>query len=70
MSANAKKPPSPFALALAARRGDVPPESLSGAAKLLYRDKSLSRDDLHNYVKPGEKAKKQYERVGVSFKRG
>ena len=49
------KSPSPFSLALAARRGDIPKESLTGAAKLLFKDKSLTQDQLARYAKPPER---------------
>ena len=49
-----EKPKSPFAIALAARRGDIKPEALSGAAKRLFLDHTLSRDDLSAYAKPQE----------------
>jgi len=63
---------SPFSTALAARRGDVPPEELSGSAKLLFRDKSLSDAQLSDYA--GEKTKelppKHFGRPRQTWKRG
>jgi len=39
-----------FGMALAARRGEIPPDQLFGAAAHLYKDKSLSDDDLSDYA--------------------
>lgn len=72
MPAKSKAQQSAFGMALAARRGDIPPESLKGAAALLYRDKSLSRDDLKEYAStkkkrlPGHVGRKRH----ATFKRG
>jgi len=41
---------TPFSLALAARRGEVQPETLHGAARKLYRDRTVSEDQLSNYA--------------------
>lgn len=68
--AERKKSPSPFALALAARRGDIPHESLSGAARLLYKDNSLSNDRLQEYSAEKAIRQKSFERVNQTFKRG
>ena len=51
MPAKSKEQQSAFALALAARRGDVPPESLTGAARQLYKDTSLTQEQLKDYAK-------------------
>ncbi len=64
---------SPFNLALAARRGDIPPESLKGGAAMLYRDKTLTDDQLSSYVDTKTKdlpQKKQFGRQYRTFKRG
>jgi hypothetical protein len=42
-------PATPFELALAAKRGTIPPDSLRGAAKLLY--KQHSREELKDYAR-------------------
>ena len=55
MPAKSKAQQSVFAMALAARRGDIPVESLRGAAKHLYNDKTLSRADLKEYAKTRKK---------------
>jgi len=61
-----------FVTALAARRGDVPPEELKGSAKLLFKDKSLSDAQLSGYA--GEKTKelppKHFGRPRQTWKRG
>lgn len=51
MPAKSKAQRSAFAIALAARRGDVPPESLTGAARHLYKDKTLTAEQLGDYAK-------------------
>jgi len=43
---------SAFKLALDARRGDLDPATLKGAAKQLYRDSSLSDKQLASYTEP------------------
>lgn len=71
MKEKATAPKSPFALALAARRGDVPPDSLTGAARRLFNDKSLSRDDLKEYANAKTPDRtKQFGRIYSTFKRG
>jgi Protein of unknwon function (DUF3008) len=71
MPAKSKEQQSAFALALAARRGDIKPETLSGAASLLYRDKSLTRDDLQQYATaPTERTRTMPQRRHVTAKRG
>ena len=40
---------SPFQLALAARKKEIAAESLTGAARKLFRDASLSNEDLTAY---------------------
>lgn len=65
------KTKSPFALALAARRKEVPEESLSGAARLLYRDPSLTQAALEGYSKSHTKVRpKQVRQTHSTFKRG
>ena len=51
MPAKSKEQQSAFALALAARRGDVSPESLTGAARQLFKDDSLTQEQLKDYAK-------------------
>jgi hypothetical protein len=65
------KPKTPFALALAARRGDVPPESLKGAAKRLYDDQSLTQAALEDYAKykPVARPKQGLGKLHPTFKR-
>ncbi len=72
MPTKSKEKPSPFSAALAARRGDIPPESLKGSAKVLYRDKTLTNDQLSSYVdtKTDLPQKKQFGRQYRTFKRG
>jgi len=63
------KPTSPFKLALAARRGDLPPESLSGAAKRLYNDNTLTQEALGDYAREKPKpASKQFVKQHSTFK--
>lgn len=64
------EPKSPFALALAARRGDIPPESLSGAAKMLFKDNTLTQGALEGYDKPPVQPRpKQVSQMRRMFKR-
>ena len=46
------KPKTPFEVAYAARKGDVPPEMLRGAAKRLFNDKTLTEEQLKEYTTP------------------
>jgi len=41
-----------FKTALAARKGEIEPEMVTGAAKLIFRDKSLSDSDIEAYIEP------------------
>ena len=41
---------TPFAQALAARKGEVAPETLTNAARHLYRDNSLANATLEHYA--------------------
>lgn len=67
----AKQEQNAFALALAARRGEIPPESISGAAKILYRDNTLSKEQLGEYAKPPSAIRpKQVGKTHPTFKRG
>lgn len=50
MPATSKAQQSAFGAALAARKGEMPAEQLRGAAKKLFRDKSLSNDQLSDYA--------------------
>lgn len=71
MAEKQPQPKSPFHLALAARRGDLPPESLVGAAKRLYNDKSLTREALEGYTKAQPShSTKTFNQVRTTFKRG
>ena len=64
--------PSPFAQALAARKGDIPPESLTGSARHLFRDASLTQEALAGYAKPKKRtvAKEGLVQRHSTFKRG
>jgi hypothetical protein len=65
------KPKSPFALALAARRKEVPEESLSGAARLLFKDTTLTQVALEGYAKSKPVVRdKPVVRQRSTFKRG
>ena len=65
------QPKSPFELALAARRKEIPEESLSGAARLLFRDESLTQQNLENYSKAKTPVRpKQVTGRHTTFKRG
>lgn len=73
MPAKSKAQQSAFGMALAARRGDIPPESLTGSARLLFRDSSLSASDLEDYAGTKRKnlpQKKQFGRPRRTYKRG
>jgi len=50
MPAQSKAQQSAFGIALAARRGEIKPDELQGAARKLYRDKTLSDDALGEYA--------------------
>jgi hypothetical protein len=50
MPAQSKFQQSAFGVALAARRGEIPVERLQGAAKKLFRDRSLSESQLADYA--------------------
>lgn len=60
MPAKSEKQRSAFGMALAARRGELPAESLTVAARKLFKDSSLSVSQLEDYVKkPEERQGKQ-----------
>lgn len=70
MPAKSKSQQSAFAMALAARRGDLPPEGLKGAARHLYRDSSLSESDLEDYASTKTRhLSKAVNRTHPTFKR-
>jgi len=70
MPAKKEKKGTVFAMALAARRGDIPPESLTGAAKRLYHDKTLTQEQLRDYVKKKQSSPaKTLSRRYQTFKR-
>ena len=54
-----KKTPNAFELALAARTGTIPPESIHGAARRLFRDRTLSDNQLAEYSTPRAEKPKQ-----------
>lgn len=72
MPAEPKAQRSSFGMALAARRGDIPPESLNGSAKLLFQDKTLTDNQLSDYAetKTDLSPKRQFGRTHKTFKRG
>lgn len=49
-----EKRKTPFEIALAAREKKIEPETLRGAARRLFNDSSLSKDDLKQYATPQE----------------
>jgi len=60
MSTTQQKPQSSFGLALAARKGEIKPDLLHGAARRLFKDKTLSDGQLFEYagaktVEPAQK---------------
>lgn len=55
MPSKSQSQQSAFGMALAARRGDVKPDELYGAARKLFRDKSLSDDQLADYAETNRK---------------
>ncbi len=65
-------PQGAFGIALAARRGDIPPESLKGSAKVLFQDKTLTNEQLSDYAetKPNTSQKRQFGRQHRTYKRG
>jgi len=71
--AKSKKQQSAFGMALAARRGDIPPEDLKGSARLLFKDKSLTDNQLEDYASTKTKNRsitKAFGRQHRTFKRG
>jgi hypothetical protein len=52
------KKPTAFELALAARKGEIPVESISGAAKLLYRDTTIDDARMAEFAAPRTAQKK------------
>jgi len=64
-----EKPKTPFAQALAARKGEIPPEALSPAAKQLYKDNSLTQEALKAYDKSGPRVRTlSVSRTHTTFK--
>lgn len=55
MPAKSQAQQKAFAMALAARRGEIKLDQLRGAAKQLYSDKSLSNDQLADYARTDRK---------------
>ena len=72
MSEESKVQQSAFGVALAARRGDIPPESLKGSAKMLFRDKTLTDEQLSDYAetKTDLPQKRQFGQQHRTYKRG
>lgn len=72
MPEKSKAQQSAFGIALAARRGDIPPESLSGSAKVLFQDKTLTNEQLNDYAetKTDLPQKRQFGRQHRTYKRG
>ena len=50
MSVTSPKPPSSFGLALAARKGEIKSDLLHGAARRLFKDRTLSDGQLSEYA--------------------
>jgi hypothetical protein len=70
MPAKSESQQTAFALALAARKGDLPSEELKGAARHLYRDKTLSDSDLADYAETKTRhLPKAVGHVNPTFKR-
>lgn len=72
MPSKSKAQQSAFGMALAARQGKIKPEELKGAAKILFKDDSLSREQLEDYAstKRSDLPKKQFGRPRRTYKRG
>lgn len=71
MTEKPKSQPNAFGMALAARKGDVPPEALKGSAKLLFKDSTLSNEQLSDYATTKEPStKKQFGQLRRTYKRG
>ena len=71
MPAKSKTQSSAFGMALAARRGDIEPDALTGAAKLLFKDPTLTEEQLGDYARNREaKPEKAFGRPRKTFKRG
>ena len=66
------KPPSIFKLALAARNGDIPVEGLTGAAKRIYNDTTLTTEQIKDYTvsKIVPTPRQNFGRTRSTFKRG
>lgn len=60
-----------FGMAYAARKGEIDPKTLRGAAKHLYDDSSLSQEDLADFArKPVHATKKTFVNNHRPVKRG
>jgi hypothetical protein len=60
-----------FGMAYAARKGELDPKTLRGAAKHLYDDSTLSKEDLADFArKPARITKKTFANTNHSVKRG
>lgn len=71
MPAKSKAQQSAFGMALAARRGDIKPEELTGSAKHLFKDSTLSNSQLEDYTKlQTPSTKKNFGRPRRNWKRG
>lgn len=66
-----EKPKTAFECAFAARKGDMPKEQLTGAAKRLFNDKTISTEQLQTYSTPAIAIPaRAFNRVRSTFKRG
>ncbi len=66
------EPKSPFALALAARKGNIKEEDLpQGAARLLFNDRLLTQEQLKQFADgPDQLFKPKKRKIIRTFKRG
>jgi hypothetical protein len=65
MPAKSKSQQSAFAIALKARKGEIPKEELKGASKLLFNDKTLSDSQLTDYA--STERKKLPRKIGTQI---
>lgn len=72
MPAKSKSQQSAFGMALAARKGKIKPEELRGSAKILFKDNTLSNNDLEDYAstKRSELPIKTFGQQHRTYKRG
>ena len=61
------KKPNNFGLALAAKRGDIKPEALQGAAKMLYQN--FTEEQLAHYVREIDNREARFIKGNPQYKR-